>query len=106
MGANATIGWILVLAYAALILFFVVRGARGNRNLSDYALGSFAFSPVAVGLALAASMTSAATFIINPGFVAIFGVSAVISYAGGFPAAGLSWLVVLTMGLRRHGSSV
>jgi sodium/pantothenate symporter len=106
VGANATIGWILVLAYAALILFFVVRGARGNRNLSDYALGSFAFSPVAVGLALAASMTSAATFIINPGFVAIFGVSAVISYAVVIPAAALTSLVVLTKGFRRHGSSV
>ena len=106
MGANATAGWILVLAYAALILVFVVRGARSNKSLADYALGSFAFSPVAVGLALAASMTSAATFIINPGFVAIFGVSAVLSYAVVIPAAALTSLVVLTKGFRRHGSSV
>ena len=41
--------------------------------LADYALGNLAFSPVAVGLALAASMTSAATFIINPGFIALYG---------------------------------
>lgn len=106
MGSNATVGWILIGAYAALILFIVVRGARGNKDISDYALGSFAFSPVAVGLALAASMTSAATFIINPGFVALFGVSAVISYAIAIPAAALTSLVILTKGFRRHGESV
>lgn len=106
MASSVTLGWILILAYAALLLAIVVRGARGNKDLSDYALGSFAFSPVAVGLALAASMTSAATFIINPGFVAIFGTSAVISYAVVIPAAALTSLVVLTKGFRRHGSSV
>jgi sodium/pantothenate symporter len=99
-------GWILIAVYAAVILVFVVRGARGNRDLSDYALGSFAFPPVAVGLALAASMTSAATFIINPGFIALYGVSGVISYAVSIPLAALASLVILTKGFRRHGSSV
>ena len=28
---DVTAGWVLVAAYAAVILFFVVRGARGNR---------------------------------------------------------------------------
>ena len=98
-------GWILVAGYALVILFFVVRGARGNRDLSDYALGSIAFSPVAVGLALAASMTSAATFIINPGFIALYGVTGVISYAVVLPTAALLSLVLLTKGFRRHGKS-
>ena len=82
-----TWGWLGVAAYMAVILVFVVRGARRNRSLDDYALGSMAFSPAAVGLALAASMTSAATFIINPGFIALYGVSGVISYAVVLPAA-------------------
>ena len=68
--------WILILGYAAAIVALVVRGARGNTSVEDYAVGSLAFSPVAVGLALAASTTSAATFIINPGLVAYFGLSA------------------------------
>lgn len=106
MSGAVMAGWILVAAYAAVILVFVVRGARGNRDLSDYALGSFAFSPVAVGLALAASMTSAATFIINPGFIALYGISGVISYALAIPVAALTSLVVLTKGFRRHGTSV
>ncbi len=53
-----TAGWAVVGLYAAVILFFVVRGARRNRSMADYALGNLSFSPVAVGLALAASMTS------------------------------------------------
>lgn len=106
MTGSVAAGWIFVSLYAVVILAFVVRGARGNRNLSDYALGSFAFSPVAVGLALAASMTSAATFIINPGFIAIYGLSGVISYAVSIPLAALTSLVILTKGFRQHGSSV
>ena len=99
-------GWLVVAAYMAVILVFVVRGARRNRSLDDYALGSISFSPVAVGLALAASMTSAATFIINPGFVALYGLSGVISYALVLPAAALVSLIVLTKGFRKHGQTV
>ena len=99
-------GWILVAAYMAVILFFVVRGARRNKDISDYALGSISFSPVAVGLALAASMTSAATFIINPGFIALYGLSGVISYGIVLPLASMASLVVLTKGFRSHGQSV
>ena len=106
MSGSVLAGWALVACYATVILVFVVRGARGNRDLSDYALGSFAFSPVAVGLALAASMTSAATFIINPGFIALYGISGVISHAVAIPLAALTSLVILTKGFRRHGSSV
>jgi len=76
-----TIGWICLGLYMALILFFVIRGALRVKNISDYAVGNIHFSPVAVGLSLAASMTSAATFIINPGFVAYYGISGVISMA-------------------------
>lgn len=99
-------GWILITAYAALILFFVVRGALKIKNISDYAVGNINFSPISVGLALAASMTSAATFIINPGFIALYGFSGVISYAIVLPLAAMISLIVLTKGFRKHGSSV
>lgn len=99
-------GWILVIVYSSIILFFVIRGALKIKNINDYAIGNVSFSPVAVGLALAASMTSAATFIINPGFIAFYGISGVISYALVMPAAAMISLVVLTKGFRKHGSNV
>lgn len=99
-------GWILVVLYSAVILFFVIRGARKTKNMNDYAVGSLAFSPISVGLALAASMTSAATFIINPGFIAFYGFSAVISFGFVLPVASLVSLVFLTKGFRKHGMYV
>ncbi len=106
MTATVLASWILVVAYAAAILALVVHGARRNRSVADYAVGSIAFSPVAVGLALAASTTSAATFIINPGLVAYFGLSAAFGLCVVLPVSMSLSLVVLTKGFRKYGGSV
>lgn len=98
--------WILIALYMALILYFVIRGAMKIKNMSDYAVGNISFSPTAVGLSLAASMTSAATFVINPGFIANFGVSAFISYGIVFPLGAMLSLIVLTKNFRKYGNSV
>jgi sodium/pantothenate symporter len=98
--------WTLVVAYAGAIVALVVHGARRNRSVADYAVGNIRFSPVAVGLALAASTTSAATFIINPGLVAYFGLSGAFALCVVLPISmGLS-LVVLTKGFRKYGGAV
>jgi len=98
--------WILILLYMAVILFFVIRGALKIKTISDYAIGNIRFSPAAVGLSLAASMTSAATFVINPGFIANFGLSAFISYAIVFPAGAIISLIILTKSFRKYGEAV
>jgi sodium/pantothenate symporter len=97
---------LLLAAYMATILWLVFRGARKINSLADYALGTVQFSPVAVGLALAASMTSAATFIINPGFIATYGISGFISYGLVMPLGALISLVLLTKGFRKYGQTV
>ncbi len=103
--AQITGAWILVGVYAIVILVLVVRGASKTRNIADYALGNLFFHPVAVGLSLAASMTSAATFVINPGFIANFGISGVISYGLALPLAAVISLVVLTKNFRKYGQN-
>lgn len=103
---SVTYIWLAVIAYMSLILFFVIRGALRTKDISDYALGNITFSPVAVGLALAASMTSAATFIINPGFIAYYGVSGFISFGLVLAIASLVSLIVITKGFRKIGASV
>jgi len=75
--------------YAPVILFFVVRGAMKAKTIGDYAIGKIGFPSWIVGLSLAASMTSAATFVINPGFIALYGVSGIISMAVVLPLAAL-----------------
>lgn len=101
-----TAGWILVSVYALVILYFVIKGAKNVKNIDDYALGNILFSPYAVGLSLAASITSAATFIINPGFVALYGISGILSMAIALPIAALLSLILLTKGFRKHGKLV
>ena len=101
-----TATWILVSIYMVVILFLVIRGALRIKNLSDYAVGNVSFSPVAVGLSLAASMTSAATFIINPGFIALYGISGFISLAIVLPLAAMVSLYFLTKGFRKQGTAV
>ncbi len=97
---------VLLALYAGLILFFVIRGALRTTSIADYAVGSIQFSPVVVGLSLAASITSAATFIINPGFIALYGVSGIIAFAIVLPTGLIISLVVLTKSFRKYGQSV
>lgn len=106
MDNRATVTAILLAAYAAVLLFFVVRAARRTRSLADYAVGSQGFSPVIVGLSLAASVTSAATFIINPGFVALYGWSAFLAMSLILPIGLIGSLIVLTRSFRQYGSTV
>jgi sodium/pantothenate symporter len=101
-----TAGWILIAVYVAVTLFFVIRGALKVKTMNDYAVGNVNFPPWTVGFALAASMTSAATFVINPGLVATYGISAFISYGLVYPAAAMISLIILTIGFRKFGSSV
>lgn len=88
----------------ALILFFVIRGAMRTKSLQDYAVGT-GFSPVVVGLSLAASVTSAATFIINPGFVAMYGWSAFFAMSIVLPIGLFLSLVVMTKSFQKIGST-
>ncbi|MCI4667944.1 MAG: sodium:solute symporter [Bacteroidia bacterium] len=98
--------WLLILCYMGVVLYFVIRGARKTQSMADYAIGNMGFSPISVALALAASITSAATFIINPGFVALYGWSAVISYAFVLPLGALISLIIFTKGFRSFGTSI
>jgi sodium/pantothenate symporter len=98
--------WISLLAYIGFILYFVIRGALRTKNIADYATGSINFSPYALGFSLAASMSSAATFIINPGFVAYYGISAFLSMGVFMPIGTLISLAVLSKRFRKIGHTI
>ncbi len=98
--------WVCLAVYAAVILYFVIRGARRTKTMADYATGTFQFSPAAIGLSLAAGMTSAATFIINPGFVAYYGISSFLSMAVFLPLGAMISLIILSKQFRKIGNTV
>lgn len=95
---------ILLVLYMAVILFFVVRGALRTKSLQDFAVGS-GFSPVIVGLSLAANVTNAATFIINPGFVAVYGWSGFLAMSIVMPVGLFLSLIILTKSFQKIGST-
>ncbi|MBU2492935.1 MAG: sodium:solute symporter [Bacteroidetes bacterium] len=98
--------WFLIITYAAIIIFIVVKGSIKTKSFKDYAVGNINFSPVSVGLSLAASMTSAATFVINPGFIANYGISGFISFGLVFPLGSMISLVVLTKSFQKYGQTI
>lgn len=95
---------ILLVLYMAVIVFFVVRGALRTKSLQDFAVGT-GFSPVIVGLSLAANVTSAATFIINPGFVAVYGWSGFLAMSIVMPIGLFLSLIILTKSFQKIGST-
>lgn len=97
---------ILLVVYAMVIIFFVVRGMLRTKNMDDFAIGSKGFPAWAVGLSLAASMTSAATFIINPGFIALYGFAGIISFGIVMPIAIFASLIFFTKAFQNYGSTV
>ena len=97
---------IVLAVYAVVILFFVIRGALKTKNISDYGIGNLGFPSWIVGLSLAASMTSAATFVINPGFIALYGFAGFISMAVVLPLAAFVSLIIFTKGFAKYGKAV
>lgn len=97
---------IILVLYAAVIIGFVIKGARKTQSMADYAVGSVQFSPYMVGLSLAAASTSAATFIINPGFITLYGVSGVLAFAVFMPLGKYISLILMTKRFRKQGVNV
>ena len=75
-----TFAWILFLTYAVATAALALRGARRTKTMAGFAIGNQDMSPSLVGITFAASMASTATFVINPGFVYTYGLSALIAF--------------------------
>ena len=61
--------WGLFASYMAITSVLAWIGHRRTKDLSSFAVGGRQMSPIIVGITLAASIASTATFVINPGFV-------------------------------------
>lgn len=104
MSENYQLTTFVVLAIFLLgMVYLVYRSRVATASIEDYAVGSREFSPISVALSLAASITSAATFIINPGFIALYGLSAFIAFGVVMPFAIYVALVIFIKKFRKQG---
>ncbi len=95
--------YVLTGGYVALVYWLSWIGMRRTQDISGFAIGNKDMSPYIIGITLAASIASTATFVINPGFVYVHGVSAYMHYAVAGSAGILSAFLVLSRGFLRLG---
>ena len=96
--------WTLFLVYLAGTAWLGWQGYRRTSGFGSFAVGNRAMHPVVVGITLAASVSSAATFIINPGFVYVDGFSAFFHMTVGVGVGFVIMLAVLSFQFRRIGA--
>ena len=91
--------------YALLVYWLSWVGMRRTSSVEGFAIGNKDMSPYLVGITLAASISSTATFVINPGFVYTHGVSAYLHFGVAGSLGILAAFLVLTRGFLRLGES-
>lgn len=96
--------WMLFFAYVVGTSWLAWIGHKKTDDMVSFSIGRGDMPAWVVGITLAASIASTATFVINPGFVYVHGISALMHLG---VAAGLgltTGLIVMSVGFRRIGA--
>ncbi len=100
------LAWILFSLYLIGTGWLGWIGYKKTKDFSSFAIGKGDLSPFQVGITLAAATASAATFIINPGFVYVDGLSAFISLGLSVYLGFVSMLILLSFRFRAMGEKM
>jgi SSS family solute:Na+ symporter/sodium/pantothenate symporter len=101
-----TLAWILFTIYLLGTSYLGWIGYKKTDGFSSFAIGKGDMSPIVVGITLAASTASAATFIINPGFIYVDGLSAWINMFFGTYSGFMVMLIILSFKFRSIGEKM
>ena len=93
----------LTAGYALLVYWLSFIGMRRTSSVEGFSIGNKDMSPYVVGITLAASIASTATFVINPGFVYQHGLAAYLHFGVAGSLGILCAFLVLTRGFLRLG---
>lgn len=99
-----TLAWTLFVLYLAGTAWLGWQGYKKTTGFGTFAVGNREMNPVVVGIILAASVSSAATFIINPGFVYVDGFSAWFHFVAAVGFSFIAMLAVLSFRFRAIGA--
>lgn len=95
--------WGLFITYLVVTMGLSIIGYLKTKDLESFAVGSGDMNPVIVGITLAASIASTATFVINPGFVYVHGLAALMHFGVAAGSGIVTGLLVMSFGFRRVG---
>ncbi len=69
-----------IIFYLVGIIILTYISKRKKQTIESFSIGTKTANPIMVGLSLAVGMTSAATFVINPGLIYLYGLSGFLGY--------------------------
>lgn len=98
------LAWTLFLLYLLGTSYLGWLGLKKTDGFSSFAIGKGDLSPLQVGVTLAAATASAATFIVNPGFVYVDGLSAFMHLGISVYAGFVLMLLLLSFRFRELGA--
>lgn len=94
----------LIIAFVALTFRLSWIGMKKTNDIKGFAIGNKDINPYFIGITMMASISSTATFVINPGFLYQDGLSAYIHYGIFAPLGLFSALLLITKGFRQTGA--
>lgn len=100
------LAWTLFIIYLIGTAYLGWLGHTKTDGFSSFAIGKGDLSPFQVGVTLAAATASAATFIINPGFVYVDGLSAFMHLGLSVYVGFVTMLILLSFRFRRMGEDM
>ena len=95
--------YVFTLFYVGMVYWLSWVGMKRTRDISGFSIGNKDMSPYLIGITLAASIASTATFVINPGFVFVHGLSAYLHYGVAGSLGILAAFLILSRGFLRLG---
>jgi sodium/pantothenate symporter len=98
------LAWSAIGLYVVITLALVWRGFRRTKSVASFATGGGTLSPWVVGLALAAQLTSVATFVVNPGLVFAYGLSGLLGFGVAAALGITAGLLMFSSAFRRVGA--
>ncbi|MCJ7590296.1 MAG: hypothetical protein MUO51_02975, partial [Woeseiaceae bacterium] len=98
------LAWSLFIAYLAGTAWLGWLGYRKTTGFGTFAVGDRNMNPFVVGIILAASVSSASTFIITPGFIYVDGFSAYFHFVIAVAISFITMLAILSFRFRRIGA--
>lgn len=97
--------YLVTFTFVAFTFYLSYIGMKKTKDLKGFSIGNKDMGPILIGITMAASISSTATFVINPGFVYTHGLSAYLHYAVAASFGIVTAFLLLTKGFRKIGES-
>lgn len=94
----------LTAVFVFVTYYLSYKGMKKTKDIKSFSIGNKDLNPYLIGITMAASISSTATFVINPGFIYNHGLAAYVHYGIAASLGVLSAFILLSKGFRKMGA--